>query len=53
VTQEKFILDYQDKNGMKIARRVEIVRDGKTFMDIEITDVQALEKIDDSVFAKP
>jgi outer membrane lipoprotein-sorting protein len=53
VTQEKFILDYQDKNGMKIAKRVEIVRDGKTFMDIEITDVQALEKIDDSVFAKP
>jgi hypothetical protein len=53
VTQEKFILGYQDKNGMKVAKRVEIQKDGKTFMDIEITESQAFEKLDDSVFAKP
>jgi len=53
ITQEKFVLEYQDKAGMKIAKRVEIQRDGKPFMEIEITDVQALEKLDDSVFAKP
>ena len=53
IAQEKFILGYQEKNGMKIAKRVEIQKEGKTFMDIEILDVQALEKLDDSVFAKP
>jgi hypothetical protein len=53
VTQEKIIHDYQEKNGLKVAKRVEILRDGKAFLDIEITDVQPLEKLDDSVFAKP
>ena len=53
VTQEKFIIGYQEKNGMKIAKRVEIVKDGKFFMDLEITDVQVFDRHDDAVFAKP
>ena len=53
VTQEKFILDYQDKNGLKVARRVEIHNDGKLFMTLKITDTQAFEKLDDSLFAMP
>ena len=53
VTQEKFIVGYQDKGGIKIAKRVEIVKDGKTFMDIEILDTRPVEKLDDSIFAKP
>jgi hypothetical protein len=53
VTQEKFILGYQEKNGMKIAKHVEIVKDGKLFMDLEITDVQVFDKHNDAIFAKP
>jgi outer membrane lipoprotein-sorting protein len=53
VTQEKFIIGYQEKEGMKLAKRVEIRNDGKLFMDLEITSVQAAEKFDDSIFAKP
>jgi hypothetical protein len=53
ITQEKFILSYQDKSGMKIAKRVEIVKDGNAFMNIEILDATPFEKLDDSVFAKP
>jgi hypothetical protein len=53
ITQEKYILDYQDKAGLKIAKRVEILRDGKAFMDITISEIQPLEKLDDTVFAKP
>jgi outer membrane lipoprotein-sorting protein len=53
VNQEKFIIGYQDKNGMKVGKRVEIYKDDKLFMDIEITDVQMAEKLDDSIFAKP
>ncbi len=53
VTQEKFILEYQDKDGMKVGKRVEIQKDGKDFMDIEITEIRMLEKLDDSLFARP
>lgn len=53
VTQEKFIMGYQDKHGMKVARAIEILKDGTPFMTLEITDVDAVEKLDDSVFAKP
>jgi outer membrane lipoprotein-sorting protein len=53
VTQEKFIIGYQEKNGMKVPQRVEILKDGKAFMDIEILESQPFEKLDASVFAKP
>jgi outer membrane lipoprotein-sorting protein len=53
VTQEKFIIGYQDKNGMKVPQRLEITKDGKTFMNIEIVEIQPVERFDDSVFAKP
>jgi outer membrane lipoprotein-sorting protein len=53
VTQEKFILSYQAKEGIQFAKRLEVVNDGKLFMDLEITDVAISEKIDDSTFAKP
>jgi hypothetical protein len=53
VTQEKFITEYQMKNGIQTAKRVEILKDGKLFMDIELTEVTPLEKLDDTVFAMP
>ena len=53
VTQEKFILDYQDKNGLKVGKRVEILKDGDLFMDIEITDVDLRETLDPATFAMP
>ena len=31
----------------------EILKDGNPFMDIEITNIRPVEKLDDSVFAKP
>lgn len=53
ITQEKFITEYQEKNGLTMARKVVIHKDGKLFMDMEILDTQTFEKLDDSVFAKP
>ena len=53
VTQEKFLTEYQDKNGLKMPRRAVIHKDGKLFMDIEITDAQTFEKLDDANFAMP
>ncbi|HEX3315810.1 MAG TPA: hypothetical protein VHR72_12995 [Gemmataceae bacterium] len=53
VTQEKIILEYQDKNGFKVGKRVEILKDGDPFMEIEITDVDIRDKLDPSTFAMP
>ncbi len=53
VTQEKFILGYQDKQGLKVASKVEILKDGEFFMEVTVTDVQIHAKLDDATFAKP
>jgi hypothetical protein len=53
VNQEKIIVEYQDKSGLKVGKRVEILHDGQPFMNIEITDVQILDKLDDSIFVRP
>jgi hypothetical protein len=53
VQEERFILEYQDVNGNKSAKKIEVLRDGKAFLEAEILEVQSLEKIDDSEFAQP
>lgn len=53
VTQEKYIVGYRVSNGLKTAAHVLIHKDGKAFMDIEITETQMFEKLDASTFAKP
>ena len=52
-TQETYFSDYKDYSGIKRAKKVEIKRDGQTFIKIELVDVQVLEKVDDKTFAKP
>ena len=52
-TEEKLLSDYRDVDGLKSPRRVVINRDGTTFMEVEVTGVKYLEKLDDSVFARP
>jgi hypothetical protein len=51
--EEKVLSDYRDVDGLKSPRRVVIYRDGKTYMEVEVTGVKYLEKLDESVFAKP
>jgi hypothetical protein len=53
VTEERFIIEYKDVGGRKIAKKVEVKRDGKNFIEAEVLDVQFSERIDDSEFAKP
>ena len=50
VLEERFILEYQDKNGNKSAKKVEVLRDGKALLEADVLEVQAVEKIDDSEF---
>jgi len=53
VTQERIILEYQDTEGQKMPKKVLVNRDGKKFMELEVTEIKFPDKIDDSEFAKP
>jgi hypothetical protein len=53
VTEERFITEYQDLNGQKVAKKVEVQRDGKALLEAEVLEVQGFEKAADSDFAQP
>jgi hypothetical protein len=53
VTQEKIIVEYQEKAGLKVGKRVEILKDGELFMDFEVTDIDLRETLDPATFAMP
>ena len=53
VSEETFVTDYKEVQGVKQATRFTINRDGKPFMEGEATDIGLAEKLDASVFAKP
>jgi hypothetical protein len=52
-TQEKFFEDYKDVSGVKTPGRLIIHKDGNLFMNLELTETQHLEKLDDTNFAMP
>jgi hypothetical protein len=53
VSQETINSDFKDADGIKYASKLVIQRDGKKFLDIEVTEYKPLETVDDSEFAKP
>ena len=53
VTEERIITEYQDVDGIKVAKKAQVNRDGKKFVEAEIVEVKFLDKLDDSEFAKP
>ncbi len=53
LAEERIITEYQDLDGMKVAKKAIINRDGKKFMDLEVSDVKFLDKLPDGEFDKP
>jgi hypothetical protein len=53
IAEERIVSDYQEVDGVQVPKKAVINRDGKKFMDLEVTEVKLLEKLDDSEFAKP
>jgi len=53
VTEERIITEYQEVDGQKTAKKVLVNRDGKKFMEVEVTEAKFLDDIDDSEFKKP
>ncbi len=53
VTEERIILEYQkSKDGIPLAKKNVMRRDGKPHMEAEVTGATLLEKIDDGEFKK-
>lgn len=52
-THEWYFSDYKEIDGIKHPMKVSLYRDGKKFLEGEVSEVKAEEKLDDSVFAKP
>ena len=53
MTQETLYSEFKEVKGALKPTRVLINRDGKKYVDGEISDFELKEKLDDSVFAKP
>jgi hypothetical protein len=52
-TEETFFHDYKKVNGLMVAHKVDIKRDGKPFAETEATEITAEEKFPDKTFGKP
>jgi hypothetical protein len=53
VTEERIIQEYQEVDGLKVAKKALINHDGKKFIEVEVLEVKLMEKADDSEFTKP
>lgn len=53
VTQETFLSNYDEKGVVQRAHKMTVKRDGKLYVEAEIQDFKAVEKLDDSLFDKP
>jgi hypothetical protein len=53
VSEETLPSEYREFNGIKQPTKYSVKRDGKLYMETEVTEIQLVEKLDDSVFAKP
>jgi hypothetical protein len=53
VKQEVFYSNYGDVDGVRFPMKILITRDGKPYVEAENSDVKAVDKLDEKVFAKP
>lgn len=53
VNHERYILAYQELDGVKFPQRFEIYKGGRLYSNIEVTSVTSIPRLDDSFFTKP
>ena len=53
VTQTFSFSDFRDLDGAKVAHKLVLKRDGKVFVEAEISDMKAAGKLDAKVFVRP
>lgn len=53
INEERIIAEYQkNKDQIPVPKKIVVKHDGKTFLEIELSEVELLEKIDESEFRK-
>jgi hypothetical protein len=45
--------NFKDFGGLKVPTKIEMKRDGKKYVEAEMSDIKPLRSLDASVFAKP
>jgi hypothetical protein len=53
IPQEKLFADYKAVNGRQVPHKVTITQNGKRYMEIEITEVRIVERLDPALFTRP
>jgi hypothetical protein len=53
VAEERIIMEYREIDKIPVPKKVLINREGKKYIEVEITELKSLEKIDDEEFGKP
>jgi hypothetical protein len=53
VPQEEYYGAYKEVEGLRRAMQVTVFKDGKKFLEGEVTEVRFLDRLDPSVFAQP
>ena len=53
MTQESFFTHYKEFDGLKRPAKVVIKRDGKDFLNMDVSEYKLVEKLDDGEFAMP
>jgi len=53
VAEERIVTEYQEIDKVQVAKKVVFNREGKKFLEVEITDLKSLEKLGDEEFGKP
>jgi hypothetical protein len=53
INEERIITEYgKNKDGIPVPKKVVIKHDSKVFLELEVSDIEFLEKIDESEFKK-
>jgi hypothetical protein len=53
VEEERIMNDYKEVDGEKQPMRLTINRDGKKYLEMEVSETKYVDKLDDNLFAKP
>src|SRR5262245_27670424 len=53
LTEESFMSDYREMQGTRQAMKFLVKRDGKVYVEGEMTECHLLERLDDTIFARP
>jgi hypothetical protein len=53
VSQEKVFADYKAVSGRQVPHKVSITQNGRPYMEVEITEVRIVERLDPTLFAQP